>query len=101
MAGPANGTSAPVSARRILGDVVLTQDDIVAKREFPDGCVPSTWSIDLYYPQEEYAKKFPDNPFISIAVHDRRARPPGRSYLRLSRALTLLLLQGRGQRGTT
>jgi hypothetical protein len=62
----------PRESRRILGDVVLTQDDIVNKREFPDGCVPSTWSIDLHYPKEEYAKKFPDNPFISIAVHDRR-----------------------------
>ncbi|MDA0255627.1 MAG: FAD-dependent oxidoreductase [Planctomycetota bacterium] len=62
----------PRESRRILGDVVLGQDDIVAKREFPDGCVPSTWSIDLHYPKEEYAKKFPDNPFISIAVHDRR-----------------------------
>jgi hypothetical protein len=62
----------PRESRRILGDVVLTQDDIVTKKEFPDGCVPSTWSIDLHYPKEEYAKKFPDNPFISIAVHDRR-----------------------------
>jgi hypothetical protein len=62
----------PRESRRILGDVVLTQDDIVAKREFPDGCVPSTWSIDLHYPKKEYAQKFPDNPFISIAVHDQR-----------------------------
>ncbi|NBV44248.1 MAG: FAD-dependent oxidoreductase [Planctomycetia bacterium] len=67
----------PRESRRILGDVVLGQDDIVAKREFPDGCVPSTWSIDLHYPKEEYARKFPDNPFISIAVHDRRV---DRSY---------------------
>lgn len=62
----------PRESRRILGDVVLTQDDIVSKKEFPDGCVPSTWSIDLHYPKQEYAKKVPDNPFISIAVHDRR-----------------------------
>jgi hypothetical protein len=62
----------PRESRRILGDVVLTQDDIVTKREFPDGCVPSTWSIDLHYPKKEYAAKFPDNPFISIAVHDQR-----------------------------
>jgi hypothetical protein len=62
----------PRESRRILGDVVLTQDDIVSKKEFPDGCVPSTWSIDLHYPKKEYAKKFPDNPFISIAVHDKR-----------------------------
>ena len=59
-------------SRRLMGDVVLTQDDIVSKRDFPDGCVPSTWSIDLHYPKDEYAKKFPENPFISIAEHDRR-----------------------------
>ncbi|MEZ6138552.1 MAG: FAD-dependent oxidoreductase [Pirellulaceae bacterium] len=62
----------PRESRRLLGDVVLTQEDIVSKRDFPDGFVPSTWSIDLHYPKEQYAKKFSDNPFISIAVHDRR-----------------------------
>ena len=62
----------PRESRRLMGDIVLTQEDIVSKRDFPDGFVPSTWSIDLHYPKEEYAKKFPDNPFISIAVHDQR-----------------------------
>ena len=62
----------PRESRRLMGDLVLTQDDIVAKQEFEDGCVPSTWSIDLHYPKDQYAKKFPDNPFISIAVHDQR-----------------------------
>ncbi|MFM9091466.1 MAG: FAD-dependent oxidoreductase, partial [Verrucomicrobiota bacterium] len=59
-------------SRRIVGDVMLTQEDIVNKRDFPDGCVPSTWSIDLHFPKQEYAKKFPDNPFIAYADHDRR-----------------------------
>ncbi len=62
----------PRESRRLLGDLVLTEEDIVGKKDFPDGIVPSTWSIDLHYPKEEYAKKFPDNPFISIAVHDNR-----------------------------
>lgn len=62
----------PRESRQILGDIVLTQDDIVAKKDFSDGCVPTTWSIDLHYPKEQYAKKFPDNPFISKAVHDKR-----------------------------
>lgn len=61
----------PRESRRIMGDVVLTQEDIVSKRDFPDGCVPSTWSIDLHYPKKQYAEKFPDNPFISIAEHNR------------------------------
>ena len=55
-----------------MGDIVLTQDDVVEKVDFPDGCVPSTWTIDLHYPKKQYAKKFADNPFISVAVHDRR-----------------------------
>ena len=59
-------------SRRIVGDVMLTQEDIVSKREFPDGCVPSTWSIDLHFPKKEFAAKYPDNPFISYADHDRR-----------------------------
>lgn len=62
----------PRESRRLMGDVVLTQEDVVSKREFEDGCVPTTWSIDLHYPKKQYAEKFPDNPFISIAVHDRR-----------------------------
>ncbi|MBL9189204.1 MAG: FAD-dependent oxidoreductase [Opitutaceae bacterium] len=59
-------------SRRIVGDVMLTHEDIVTKKDFPDGCVPSTWSIDLHFPRKEYATKFPDNPFIAIAQHDRR-----------------------------
>ena len=62
----------PRESNRLLGDVILNQDDIVNKRDFPDGCVPSTWSIDLHYPKEQYAQKYPENPFISKAVHDRR-----------------------------
>jgi hypothetical protein len=62
----------PRESRRLMGDVVLTQEDVVEKRDFPDGFVPSTWSIDLHYAKEQYAQKFSDNPFISVAVHDRR-----------------------------
>ncbi|QDT52525.1 FAD dependent oxidoreductase [Caulifigura coniformis] len=54
-------------SRMLEGDILLTREDIVAKREFPDGTVPTTWDIDLHYPKEMYAKKFADNPFISRA----------------------------------
>lgn len=62
----------PRESRRIVGDIQLTKEDIVNKREFKDGSVPTTWSIDLHYPKKQFAKKFPNNPFISIAEHDRR-----------------------------
>lgn len=59
-------------SRRLVGDLVLTRDDILNKKDFPDGCVPSTWDIDLHVPKEEYAKKFPEEPFISKAIFDSR-----------------------------
>ncbi len=55
-------------SRLLRGDVVLEEKDILEYREFPDGIVPSTWHLDLHFPREEFAKKFPDNPFISRAV---------------------------------
>ena len=55
-------------SRQLLGDVVLTQEDIVQKKAFPDGCVPTTWDIDLHYPEKKYAAKFPEDPFISRAA---------------------------------
>ncbi len=39
-------------SRRLLGDVILQQQDIVGRREFPDACVTTTWTIDLHYPKE-------------------------------------------------
>ena len=65
----------PRESRQLLGDVVLSRDDVAGKKEFPDGCVPTTWSIDLHYPKEEYAKKFPNDPFISYAHFDRSVDP--------------------------
>ncbi len=57
----------PRESRLLEGDVTLTREDIVQQRDFPDGCVPTTWDIDLHYPKEQFAKKFPGNPFISRA----------------------------------
>jgi len=60
-------------SRRLEGDVILTGDDIAAQKVFPDASVPTTWSIDLHYPKKEFMKGVAkENPFISIAVHDRK-----------------------------
>lgn len=84
---------------QLLGDVVLTEEDIVSKRPFPDGCVLTTWSVDLHYPKEQYAKKFPDNPFISIAVHgkgvDRKRGYPVPYRCFYSRNIENLFMAGR------
>ncbi len=56
---------------QLLGDVILTEEDIVSKKPYEDGCVLTTWSVDLHYPNEQYSKKYPENPFISVAVHGK------------------------------
>ncbi|MCB1275861.1 FAD-dependent oxidoreductase [Prosthecobacter sp.] len=57
----------PRESRRIVGDMILNGEDMVKGVIYPDGCVPTTWDQDLHYPKEQYAKNFPDNPFISRA----------------------------------
>ncbi|HJN08313.1 MAG TPA: FAD-dependent oxidoreductase [Pirellulaceae bacterium] len=39
-------------SRRLLGDVILSQQDIVEQNSFPDACVTTTWTIDLHYPKK-------------------------------------------------
>ena len=58
-------------SRRLLGDVILKEQDILGRREFPDASVTCTWSIDLHYPDPKNTEDFPGAEFLSIAVHKR------------------------------
>ncbi len=83
-------------SRRLLGDVILTKDDIMSLREFPDAAVTTTWSIDLHYPYEKYVEASPKNPFISKAVFTRFKRPYAFPYRCLySRNVPNLFMAGR------
>ncbi|NLT71776.1 MAG: FAD-dependent oxidoreductase [Verrucomicrobiaceae bacterium] len=89
----------PRETLQLLGDVVLSEQDILDKKTFPDGAVLTTWGVDLHYPREQYADKFPDNPFISRAefgegVDRRRGYPvPYRCFY--SRNIDNLFMAGR------
>jgi len=39
-------------SRRLLGDVILKEQDILNHTVFPDACFTTTWGIDLHYPVE-------------------------------------------------
>ncbi len=54
-------------SRRLVGDIILTGKEMVEGKVHEDACVPTTWDQDLHYPKEQYAGKFPENPFISRA----------------------------------
>jgi len=56
-------------SRRLMGDVILQQQDIQLHKIFPDAFVTTTWSIDLHYPDPKNTKHFPGQEFRSIAKY--------------------------------
>ncbi len=89
----------PRESRRLVGDMILNGEDMVKNIIHPDGCVPTTWDQDLHYPKEQYATKFPDNPFISRAEFgkhtDRRNGYPVPYRCFYSKDVSNLFMAGR------
>lgn len=82
-------------SRRLLGDVILQEQDIVENREFPDACVTATWPIDLHYPTDKQKKDFPGEEFIARA-HQVGIKPYALPYRCLySRNIDNLFMAGR------
>lgn len=54
-------------SRRLLGDVILAEQDLTSRREWDDASVTTTWSIDLHYPDDDNKKYFPGEEFRSVA----------------------------------
>ncbi len=83
-------------SRRLLGDVVLTGDDVRTNRVFPDAAFPCTWSIDLHLPDPAYDKGHEGAEFISKASFGKYQTPYWAPYRCLySRNLTNLFMAGR------
>jgi hypothetical protein len=58
-------------SRRLMGDLILREQDLTDYVIYPDASAPTTWTIDLHYPDPENTKHFPDMEFKSIAVHKK------------------------------
>jgi hypothetical protein len=83
-------------SRRLLGDVILTKQDVLGGKDWPDGCVPCTWSIDLHLPTKPFAEAFGDEAFISQALFTEFKKPYWLPYRCLySRNVSNLFLAGR------
>lgn len=52
-------------SRRLLGDVILREQDILEGRKFPDGSFTTTWDVDLHFPVRRNG--FTGEPFQSRA----------------------------------
>jgi hypothetical protein len=72
--------------------VVLNERDVLTRKEFPDACVTTTWTIDLHYP---VASGFEGESFRSTAKH-AQVRPYAIPYRCLySRNIENLFMAGR------
>jgi len=61
-------------SRRLMGDIVLKEQDIVEGRTFPDACVTATWCMDLHVPDPKNLAQFQDDSFRTVAVYIKK--PP-------------------------
>ena len=56
-------------SRRLLGDYILKQDDILKQVSYEDASFTTTWTIDLHFPDPENSALFPGEEFISATKH--------------------------------
>ena len=88
--------SGPRESRRLLGEVILSEEDFYASTEFNDGCVPTSWSRDLHLPYKPYGKGFEGDEFISKDHHTKYNIPFWIPYRCLySRNINNLFMAGR------
>ena len=57
-------------SRRIVGGLVLNENDIVNKTEYPDASFTTTWTMDLHYAQEKNARYFPGWEWMTWCTND-------------------------------
>jgi len=57
-------------SRRLLGDVILTQQAMLEPKIYSDACVTATWYFDLHFPHPDNTKFFPGGEFRSLAYDD-------------------------------
>ena len=82
-------------SRRLLGDVILQQQDIQKRKRFPDAFVTSTWSIDLHYPDPKNTKYFPGEEFRTICTQPKIKPYPIPYRCLYSRNVKNLMMAGR------
>lgn len=68
-------------SRRLLGDLIATENDFRKGVPYPDGCVPCTWPIDLHLPNPKFKDVNGDDPFLSNATTGKEYHYAGPYWL--------------------
>ncbi|MDR1962200.1 MAG: FAD-dependent oxidoreductase [Planctomycetaceae bacterium] len=83
-------------SRRLMGDVILSKEDLINAVQYEDAAVPTGWPIDLHLPEPKYQKGFEGNEFISVAHYTKFPGPYWIPYRCLySRNIENLFMAGR------
>ncbi len=57
-------------SRRLVGDHILTQNDIDRNIPYEDASFTTTWAIDLHFPDPVNSSRFPGREFKAATVHN-------------------------------
>ena len=79
-------------SRRLIGDIVLTEQDIMDQKVYDDASFTTTWGMDLHYPVKSFTGEDPYRSYADIKEHKPYAVPYRTLY---SRNISNLFMVGR------
>ena len=82
-------------SRRLMGDVVLTQNDILRQVAYEDASVTTSWTIDLHYPDPKNTRFFPGDEFKAVCNQEEIELYPIPYRCFYSRNVSNLFMAGR------
>ncbi|MDR2706030.1 MAG: FAD-dependent oxidoreductase [Planctomycetaceae bacterium] len=82
-------------SRRLLGDIIVQEQDITEHRLYPDSCVVCTWPIDVHYATEYSKTHFPGQEFRTYCTHVKHEPFPLPYRCFYSRNVPNLFMAGR------
>ena len=58
-------------SRRLMGDIILNQNDVQNQVKYDDASFTTTWSLDLHFPDPKNSKYFPGEEFYSYCIQPK------------------------------
>ncbi len=82
-------------SRRLLGDLVLREQDVLDFIRYDDGAVATSWNVDQHFPDPENEAMFPNESYLARAVLKRVDHYPVPYRCFYSRNIPNLFMTGR------
>ena len=83
-------------SRRLMGDLILTEQHLLNSTAFDDGLIATGWDMDVHIPHKNFKDYYPEDPFISHDLHTKYKVPYLLPYRILySRNVNNLFMAGR------